>query len=79
MHGRLRFLVNNHPIPRAELEDRGGYCHKSQTTMHYVLYFQPDWSLLLYSSTQGSLWETSFYNFLWYMKQNLTSYLYMKK
>ena len=26
MHGSLGFMVNNHPIPRAEPKDKGGYC-----------------------------------------------------
>ena len=39
MHGRLGFIVNDHSIPRAELQDRDGFIvnHKSQTNMHYVL------------------------------------------
>ena len=35
---------------------------------------QPDWSLLLQGSLhckQGSLQETLFYNFQWYVEQNL--------
>ena len=28
-------MVNNHPTPREEPENKGGYC-KSQTNMHYV-------------------------------------------
>ena len=26
MHGRLGFMVNNHPTLRAEPEDKDGYC-----------------------------------------------------
>ena len=39
MHGSLRFTVNNHPIQRAEPEDKVVIInHKFQTNEHYVLF-----------------------------------------
>ena len=42
----MGFIINNHPTLRAEPEDKDGCCEFTNLYMHYVLYLQPDWSLL---------------------------------
>ena len=73
-------MVNNYPTLRAEPEEKGGYCkiNPRLACIIYVYTTQPDWSLLFLVNIQGSLYckqgslqDAPFYNFLWYMKQNV--------
>ena len=64
MHSGLGFMVDNHPTPGWSPRTRVVTVnHKSQTNMHYVLYPEPVWCLLLLHTVNRVTYRKHHYNF----------------